>query len=272
MANEEAQASGADEPLIGEAEELRNFEKRHPTFRAAAARLEKALETSLLRTMTPKPDKPAPVQLVISFLGHQAAEDFFDIVLLAVHGQGGGALKLLRPLFERVVTAVYLMKHPEDVQDFNDYADVHARKVINHARENGVDLTEWVTAERVAEVEAAYQRVKERFKDQQSWTKKNLKVLADEIGLGSLYAGAAFWPTMLLHTTRVGLEARLDTSGGSLAFHHGPRREDADRALGYAHALIVQLLYACNQFFEWGLDVKPLLDDAAACWDNVEAG
>jgi hypothetical protein len=48
------------------------------------------------------------------------------IVLLATHGYGIGAMKLLRPLYERVVSALYLMDHPDEVRDFADYADIHA--------------------------------------------------------------------------------------------------------------------------------------------------
>jgi hypothetical protein len=232
--------------------------------------------------MLVKCSKPQDQQLVVFFLGHQAAEEFFDIVLLAVHGRGLGALRLLRPLYERVVSAVYLMKHPEDVKDFNDHADVHARRVINHAKMSGTDVGAWVSEEKMDEVEAAYQRVRARFteplckkcgttRDQMSWTKKSLKALADEVGLDQSYGGAAFWPTMLLHTTRVGLEARIDTSAQGLAFHHGPTREDADRALGYAHIIIVQLLDACNRFFGWGLKITCVLEDAEKCWGHVGA-
>ncbi len=113
-------------------------------------------------------------------------EEFFDIVFLAVHGKGLAALRLLRPLYECVVTAVYLMEHPEDVQAFNDYADVHAERVINHAMASGLDVKQLVSAERRAEVKAAYERVQKNFietlcakcgttRPQQSWTKKSLR-------------------------------------------------------------------------------------------------
>jgi len=77
---------------------------------------------------------------------------------------------------------------------------------------------------------------------------------------------------MLLHTTRLGLEVRLDTSAAGYAFTHGPRPAEADQALGYAHAFVVQLLHACNGFFRWGLDLDPLIDDAEKCWGEVGLG
>lgn len=57
--------------------------------------------------------KPASVQTAVFAVEHQVADDFFDIQLLAVQGYGMGAVKLLRPLYERVVTALYLIKYPD---------------------------------------------------------------------------------------------------------------------------------------------------------------
>jgi hypothetical protein len=220
--------------------------------------------------MKPRPDKPAALQFVVFFLAHQAISDFYDILLLAIHGYGIGALKLLRPLYERVVTGIYLLKYPDEVNDFNDFADLHSWRVLQNAKARGVDVSKWVSAKQMAEVEAAYERVKERFKGRRSWTTKNLKELADAVGLGDFYGGGWFWPTMLLHTTRVALEERLTVSeGGSLMFSHEPKRDQADRALGYAHILIVQLLYACNQFFGWNIDVTPVLHDTEKCWGHI---
>src|SRR5262249_12889611 len=159
------------------------------------------------------------LRFVVFFLAHQAVDDFYDIVLLAAHGRGFGAMKLLRPLYERVVTALYLMRHPDEVQSFNEYADVHTRRLINHGKMIGVSPTAFMSAEQLAQVEATYKRVSPKFtetlcakcgttRNQSSWTKKDLKTLADEVRLGHLYGGAFFWPTLHLHTTRVALESR----------------------------------------------------------------
>src|SRR5262249_31250028 len=144
-----------------------------------------------------------------------ATPDFFDIVLLAVHGYGFGALKLLRPLYERVVTAMYLMAHPAEVKDFSDFADVHAHRVIAHAGDK-VDVRLWVSPEWRADIEATYQQVKARFTGKLSWTRKDLKTLARDVGLDHLYVGAYLWPTLQLHTTRAGMEARLHVSEGNI--------------------------------------------------------
>jgi hypothetical protein len=271
-----------ENPLYGaiDGNELEDFKVRNPSFEASLARLQTQLSETLERQVSSLADKPEDQQFVLFFLAHQAVEEFFDIVLLAVHGRGLGALRLLRALYERIVTTLYLMKHPEDVKDFNDYADVHARRVINHATSDGGDISRWVSTEKIAEIEEFYQRVKARFqetvcnkcekrRDQPSWTKKDFKALAREAGLVEIYGAGWFWPTMLLHTTRVGLEARLDVSPDGFKFQHGPRRQDADRALGYAHVLIVSLVYKCNEFFRWNIDLDTIVQDAQACWAHI---
>src|SRR5207244_7506437 len=124
-------------------------------FADAATRLQGALNWLLNRRLEPMQGKSASVQLAVFGLGHQVADDFFDIVLLAVHGNGMGAVKLLRPLYERVVTALYLMKYPEEVNAFNAYADIKVGRFIHRAQKDGLDLSA-APAEWLASVEEPY--------------------------------------------------------------------------------------------------------------------
>jgi hypothetical protein len=262
-------------------EEVEHFRTRNPKFAAALERLEGALRLAFLRKMEPLPDKPSDQQFVVFFLTHQAIEEFFDILQLAVHGNGLGALRLLRALYERVVAALYLVKHPEEVQNFNDYADVHARRTIKHAEGTG-DIRRWVSQEKEKEVEVNYQRVKPGFqetvcrkcrttRDMGTWSRKDPKVQAQEVGLERLYLFAYFWPTMLLHTTRLSLESRLKVTPAGFEFQHGPRHEDADYALSHAHSLIVKLVTTLNEFFVLAVDVATLSQDVRECWGSTPA-
>jgi hypothetical protein len=210
-------------------------------------------------------------------LAHQAADDFFEIVLVAVLGYGFGALKLLRPLFERVVDALYLLRHPEETQDYNDYADVDTWRLINHATDTGTKGKGFITDKQLDEARNAYERAKPRFmatgakRERGSWARMDLAARARDVGLGTFYGGGAFWPTMLLHTTRLGLEMRLDASANGLAFTHRPEPAHADRALAYAHILLVQLVVKCNAYFGWAIDTATLIDDVEKCWAGFDA-
>lgn len=51
-------------------------------------------------------------------------EDFNEVLLLCGNGYGIGAEKLIRGMYERAVTLVYLHQHPEYADDFLDYHKV----------------------------------------------------------------------------------------------------------------------------------------------------
>ncbi len=259
-------------------EELEHFKRQHPEFGNALARLQSALQQAFCRELQVAPETRA-VQVAVFGLGHQAADDFFDIVLLAPHGYGIGAQKLLRPLFERVVSALYLIKYPGEVQDFNDYIDIDAWHAIKNAERTGVDVVGFMGEKQFEVAEKAFEDAAARFtrpgakRVRPSWAQKDLAQRAEAVGLGKLYGACDFWPTMLLHTTGLSLEARLTTTSmGTRAFTHAPTREEADAALKSAHDLVTFLLHECNQFFGWGLDVGPFAQDVMRCWASEPGG
>ncbi len=104
-------------------EELEHCKARRPQLNGALVRLQATLQEALCRELQITPGKRA-LEIAVFGLAHQAADDFYDVVLLGTHGYGIGAQKLLRPLYERVVSALYLIEHPDEVQYFNDYADI----------------------------------------------------------------------------------------------------------------------------------------------------
>ncbi len=255
--------------------ELVRFKERHPRFAAAATRLQDALDRALNRRLELIQGKSVSVQSAVFGLGHQVADDFFDIVVLAVHGNGMGAVKLLRPLYERVVTALYLMKYPYEVNAFNVYGDINVGRFIRRAQNDGLDLSaapaEWLT-----DVEKAYAAALPLFTDakgriRSSWTTLSLEALAQKVGLEKLYGRCALWPTMQIHSTRAGLDARLRVSKQDILFTHEPQPDHADYALRYAHDLTVHLLAALNNFFGWGFDVRALARDCVNCWRETSA-
>jgi hypothetical protein len=148
---------------------------------------------------------------VVFFLGGLAVEDFVEILLNAGNGYGVAALKLLRPMFERVITMMHLIRHPEEVQDFLDYHHVHLRKTVNHIKAAGDDPAKYFSAEQLTEIETNYQAVKPRFleeickrcgttRDGMSWTKTDLATMARNVGLGPYYVALCYFPTLQLHT------------------------------------------------------------------------
>src|ERR1700683_336136 len=93
------------------------FEKRNAKFIEHFPTLKRALDTAFIREFTTR----TPADRAIHFLGRLCIEDFMELLCLAGNGYGIGAMKLLRGLYERVVTAAYLAKNPDEAELFLDF-------------------------------------------------------------------------------------------------------------------------------------------------------
>src|SRR6266436_8944533 len=166
---------------FGVPEEWKDFEQRHLRFLETI--LPPLIETTN-RVVSRTQESENLNQRLVFMLGRHVPEDFNEIFLLCANGYGIAALKLLRPMFERVVTMMYLIANPEKAQDFVDWLIVEQRKTLNLLRDEGDELTNYLTPEELAEIEDNYQRVKDRFaRKQRSWSKLDLKSMARKVGL-----------------------------------------------------------------------------------------
>lgn len=67
---------------------------------------------------------------VVFYLGRVAVEDFVEIVVLSGNGLGFGAYKILRGMYERVVTAMYIAKHPAEARVFVESSAIMKRNYL----------------------------------------------------------------------------------------------------------------------------------------------
>jgi len=75
--------------------------------------------------MLPEGD-PAAIQFedklsaerITFFLGRMVVDDFGEILMLSGNGYGFGAYKIVRGMYERVVTAMYIAKDPAEARKF----------------------------------------------------------------------------------------------------------------------------------------------------------
>ena len=69
---------------------MEHCKARHPHLNGALARLQTTLQQALCRELQVTPDKRVR-EIAVFGLAHQAADDFYDVVLLGTHGYGIGA-------------------------------------------------------------------------------------------------------------------------------------------------------------------------------------
>ena len=113
---------------FGEPNEWRLFVRRHRGFMERIEALAEALQ-GVFSGPLPKDEKG---DMVIFSLGRLCASAFFEAVLLCGNGHGTGALRTVRLMFEQLVTAAYLIEHPDESESFVDYSAVHQEKLVPH--------------------------------------------------------------------------------------------------------------------------------------------
>lgn len=265
---------------FGNPAEWERFNAKFPEFAARYDALQQTVEKVFIRSGSG--DK---VDRVIFGLGRVCFEDFQQALILCGNGFGIGALQLLRGMYEREVTAAYLSRHLNDVDDFLDYHFVHMRKAVNHLKETlgSLDaLHKLVPPAKVDEIERNYSTVRQKFMEPLcnkchsvrpmfSWTRHHTGVLArrGSEGLAKMYFYWYFRPTLLSHSTTSSLMARMKITEDDVLFFDGEaQRNYVKEALIGIHHLILYVLDTQNEHFKLGLDdeIRARSEDFNACW------
>lgn len=266
---------------FGSQEEWERFNVNFPKFVEKYAALEKLRDRIFQRGGV-----GAKLGRLIFGLGRVCSEDFQQALILCGNGFGIGALQIVRGMYERLVTAAYLIKHPERVDDFIDHYHVQQRKGLNILREiyNGDDLAKFIPPDRQEEIQRDYEAVTregrfsepvckhtDKRKPLPSWINIAMPGLAlkAERGLWQMYYNYYSRPTMMSHSTVASVIARLreDENGNPIFDNEGQRRV-VKEALVAAHHLLLLVLDLQNDHFKLGLDdeLKQLSTDYRDCW------
>jgi hypothetical protein len=120
---------GIDADTFGLPREQEDFAARNSTFLEVLPTLTRRID-EILATRTVHPDPRFEgesdevwqsrliAQRLVFFLGRLAAEDFMEILLQCANGYGMSGLRLLRSMFEGVVTSLFVGRHPDQAKAF----------------------------------------------------------------------------------------------------------------------------------------------------------
>jgi hypothetical protein len=142
---------------FGNPEARQKFAELHVFLLTNLDNLKNALQT-LVSSLAGKEDNI--VDRVIYYLGYIVWEDFNEILLLSANGMESGAKKILRGMFERTVTANYLLRHPDEAQLFWNYAWVDQHRF---AAELDKEFPDVFSKDVLEEIETKYREVEEDF-------------------------------------------------------------------------------------------------------------
>jgi hypothetical protein len=211
---------------------------------------------------------------VIYSLGRVSVDDFSEILLLAGNGMGIGALKLLRGLYERALTAAYIEQEPSAATDCVEYHKIHQGRLLREA-EKSFDMKKFLKPEQIDEIKNSYESAKARFeiKDckvcgatrlNHTWTKLDIVSMAKKVGGEFENCCLAYYtqPMLQLHATPTSLITRMQIDQSD------DYRSEADRAVKSAHSILILVLETQDRYFRLGLrpEVEGLRSRFSEAW------
>jgi Family of unknown function (DUF5677) len=250
---------------FGIPDEWVEFAEDHKLFLERFPNLKEAMNVAFVRQGATS----EPVDRVVFFSGRLCTEDFMEILLLCGNGYGIGALKIVRGMYERCVTARYLHAHTEETEGFFDFYWLSQFKLAQAIKDTfGEDV---LPKDKVEELKSNRDRVRTRFMvrvcekcgatgENFTWTKLDFVSMAREAGsIGQLIVPGYYLPIRQAHSTVAALLSRLiDTKDGGLTFDEGPQREQADDALITAHNILLNILDLQKEHFTLNSLEEPL--------------
>lgn len=262
---------------FGHKAEWTAFEERHPEWPEVFERLQQVRDDILGSIQ-----QGSPQDIVILAMSHMAVDDFMEILLLCGNGEGFAAQKLVRSMFERVVTLKYLAKHPDRIEDFAAYYAVERRKLLVAVQQVYDEGT--FAGELCSEVEAEYQAIKDKYtvtacktcgeeRPALSWSGPlDLVSMARDIDLTEVVPFCYVLPLRQAHPTPSGFATRLfqEERSGVMSWTTKPRldRRQADLALSSAHLLFLHALQCAAQYFKIDVEADALGEDYERMWTS----
>lgn len=208
-------------------------------------------------------------QTTLSTLSILACEDFFEILTLCGFGKGNGAKKILRGMFERIVTLCYLKDNPGEIENLWRFGEVSAYKRAKTQKKLGR-----ITGEEFAQIEEAYKAIEGRFKTTDcktckttrtnfSWSKVDIVTMSERVGLYNLIDELYYDPMQETHTSVSAFRARVTTREIDGKYYLDYKLEPDWLGLKIlierANYLFATGLMALYQYFSFSEDVKQSL-------------
>jgi hypothetical protein len=194
-------------------------------------------------------------------------QDYEEVLVMWVHGFGDGATKLIRPLYEKVLTFAYLADHLGEISDFTDYSKVHWHKILQEGARVSEEGDEWIDPVDRENILKEYAAVRDRFRmtdckkckterPMPSWTKRSTPELAKATHpvMRGLYFNAFLAPTMAIHPTFASMATQFQITDGKLELNLDVVREDNGVAYGIALSMAFVALVTMNRCFGLGQD------------------
>lgn len=218
---------------------------------------------------------------IIFYLGRMAVDDFGEILTLAGNGRGFGAYKIVRGMYERIVTALYMEKNPAEARSFAESSAIMKLNYLKRTFEASPESRNRFSDKFMATIErnAAAAQAKRKQSicskcrqpiTQEAWTRVSLDVMAKTVepALEVFYPQFYLEGTAQSHANMFGVERRLIRKKSGGVTYKETSEAEARFAVHLGHHLIVRLLAMQNRYFALGLDdeVQERIDAFVGVW------
>jgi hypothetical protein len=216
----------------------------------------------------------------IFYLGRMAVDDFLEIRTLAGNGLGFGAYKIVRGMYERVVTALYLEKNPAEARTFAESSAITKLNYLKRTFAADPDSRDRLSDEFLQTIERDAAEAQAKRKQsicskcrqpvtQEAWTRVRLDVMAKAVEMAVFYPQFYLEGTAQSHANMFGIERRLIRKEGGFTYKE-TSVEEARFAVHLGHHLMVRLLSMQNRYFGLGLsdEVQERSDAFVTVWGS----
>jgi hypothetical protein len=205
------------------------------------------------------PEQMKVEQAVIYGLVRMTTTGWVELLILVGNGAGLGAMKIARGMFETSVMAEYLRQTPAEIEDYIEYFRIFQFKRIQESP--GV-----VSAEKSAEIEKEYNRVRPRFQDKhgrirKQWNKHSISYMAEKIGRKNQYELAYSIAASIHHGNFEALMAHVSGDGSAFDVDSPPSLEWIEQALVTGHVYLLHALATLNDLLKLGFEEHLRLAD-----------
>jgi hypothetical protein len=200
-------------------------------------------------------DRTTADMLIFQF-GQMACDDFSAISCLSGNGAGFSAFIILRSMYERLVTAMYIARNLSEARAFADSSPIHKLNYLGRLRELIPEVKARYDDSFMDQVRQSAEAARAKRREsicskcrqpitQEAWTRVSLNVMAREVhpDLENLYAPIYIEGTYQAHANCMGMERRIEETEKGYRYKSDSEAEaEASLVIQFAHRLMLRFI------------------------------
>jgi uncharacterized protein DUF5677 len=213
--------------------------------------------------------------MTVLSLARMAFEDFRQILLLCSNGETTGGMKILRGMFERVATARYLDRNPEQADAFINFFPISRYKEALAARD-------FLLEEMLKELKAERDKVIGQYEIEDcskcktkkinfTWTRVDLPRMAEMTGLKLSMFPGYYLPMQETHVTLASIMRRVNFNERAQSFTYDETStpNESRMTLCTAHYFVLAAIECLRDRFKLGESIESRFSQSLQGFNQV---